>query len=109
MTSCSTIVERNKKRALQSDIIRSLNSQNKTFSRCAKATNIFDHFKKERVRVEIQLTLNAKGQIDKFQLDDQNYPNDFVDCLFQTVDLIIFPKLESNEIIELNQPMIFSK
>ncbi len=108
-TSCSTIKERNKKRSLQSETIRSLTAKNVTFGKCAKAADIFGHFKKERIRVELQLTLNEKGQIDKFQLDDKNYPNAFVDCLFQTVDLIIFPKLGANEVIQLNQPMIFSK
>lgn len=106
---CSSIKERSKKRDLQSKIIRSLNSKIQNFSNCAKKHNIYDAFKQDRVRVELQLKINNKGQVDMFQLDNKAYSEQFVDCLFKTVDIIIFPALDKGEAIELTQPMIFTK
>jgi hypothetical protein len=107
--SCSSFKERDKKREIQSNTLRALNSKVKDFSECAKVTDIFTILKLKRVRVVLNLTLNSKGQVENFQLDNQQYPDKFVECLFQTIDLIIFPALEPNEVIQLVQPMIFSE
>jgi hypothetical protein len=107
--SCSTFKERDKKREIQSSTLRALNDKAPVFSECAKVTDIFTVLNKKRIRVELNLTLNSKGQVENFQLDNKQYPDKFVECLFQTIDLIIFPALEPNEIIQLVQPMIFSE
>lgn len=109
LISCSTFKERDKKREIQSNILRALNAKVSDFSKCAKATDIFSVLNNKRVRVELNLTLNHKGQVENFQLDNKQYPDKFVECLFETIDLIIFPALEPNEIIQLTQPMIFSE
>lgn len=106
--SCSSFKERDKKRDIQSNILRALNAKVTDFSKCAKVTDIFSILKQNRVRVELNLTLNNKGQVENFQLDNKQYPDKFVECLFQTIDLIIFPALEPSEVIQLIQPMIFS-
>ena len=109
LSSCSMFKERDKKRDLQSQIIRSLNSKISDFSKCAKATDIYSKFENNRVRVELNLVLDHKGQLENFQLDNKAYPDLFVECLFKTIDLIVFPALEKGEKIELHQPMIFTK
>lgn len=109
LISCSTFKERDKKRKIQSNILRSLNDKVPEFSKCAKVTDIFTILDKKRVRVELNLSLNHKGQVENFQLDNKQYPDKFVECLFETIDLIIFPALEPNEVIQLVQPMIFSE
>lgn len=106
---CASIKERSKKRDLQSKIIRALNAKVDRFAGCAKKHDIYKAFNRERVRVEIQLKINSKGQVDMFQLDNKAYSEAFVDCLFKTVDIIIFPALNKDEVIELTQPMIFTK
>lgn len=107
--SCASIKERSKKRELQSQIIRALNSKISSFSSCALKHDIYGQFKQNRVRVELQLKLNNKGQVEMFQLDNKPYNEKFIDCLFKTVDIIIFPALDKGEAIELTQPIIFSK
>lgn len=109
ISSCSLFEQRDKKRDIQSQILRSLNAKVPDFSKCANATEIFKKFDNKRVRVELNLTLNSKGQVENFQLDNKQYPDLFVECLFKTIDLIGFPKLEKDEVIELTQPMIFKK
>lgn len=108
-TSCSTLQERTKKRELQSKIIRALNSKIADFSNCAAKNDIYTKFNAQRVRVELQLKLNSKGQVEMFQLDNKSYDEKFVDCIFKTIDIIIFPALGKDEAIELTQPMIFTK
>lgn len=107
--ACSSIKERSKKRELQSKIIRALNSKIGSFAECAKKHDIYNDFKLDRVRVELQVKINSKGQVDMFQLDNKPYSEEFIDCLFKTVDIIIFPALDKDEAIELVQPMIFTK
>lgn len=109
VSGCSAIKERSKKRDLQSKIIRALNAKVERFSSCAKTHDIYKAFNLERVRVELQLKINSKGQVDMFQLDNKAYSEQFIDCLFKTVDIIIFPSLNKGEVIELTQPMIFTK
>jgi hypothetical protein len=109
ISSCSTFKERDKKRELQSEIIRALTTKTEDLGQCAKKFNLYDNFNTESIRVELNLTLNAKGQVEKFQLDEQNYPEKFADCMFNVVDLIAFPSLKKDEVIELTQPMIFRK
>ena len=108
-SSCSTIKERNKKREIQSKIIRALNSKIKGYSKCAKSNDIYTSLGKDRIRVELQLLINHKGQVEKFQVDDKKYPDQFVECLFKIVDLIIFPALDKDTEANINQPMIFTK
>lgn len=106
---CSSIKERSKKRDLQSKIIRALTAQVDHFAGCAKKHDIYTFFNRDRVRVELQLKINDKGQVDMFHLDNKGYSEAFVDCLFKTIDIIIFPALDKDEVIELTQPMIFTK
>jgi hypothetical protein len=109
LTSCSTIKERSNKRDLQSKTIRALNTKISDFSACAKKHDIYKKFNSNRIRVELQLKLNNKGQVEMFQLDNKPYDEKFIDCIFKTVDIIIFPALRKDEAIELVQPMIFTK
>ena len=106
---CSAIKERSKKRDLQSQIIRALNKKTPLLAKCAKKHDIYKQFGLDRVRVELQLKINYKGQIDTFQLDKKPYTEKFVDCMFSIVDIIVFPALKKDEAVELIQPIIFTK
>ena len=79
------------------------------FSRCAKENKIFDHFKNDRVRVELVIMLNHRGEIDRFQTDDKKYPDAFVDCIYNILDKTVFPKLKHGEAVQFNQPFIFKR
>ena len=65
--------------------------------------------KQERIRVVITLAINSNGEVEKFKLDKVTYPNGLSECFFTTIDLIAFPKFESHDLVELDQPIIFSK
>lgn len=108
-TSCANFAHRDNERATQSKIVSSLSQRAPDFASCAKSNKLFKHLKADRIRSVISLTLNAKGQIDSFKLDKQKYPDAFSECVFKIVDLIQFPKLEENQLIELEQPFIFVK
>jgi len=109
LISCANIEERNKKRDLQSKILRLLASENKRFAKCATNYNIFSTTGKTRVKVDMQITLNSDGQVNKFEILNNIYSDKFSDCMFKVTDLIDFPRLEENEVVELVQPFVFSK
>lgn len=109
LQSCTMLPKRDRARDLQTDIIAKLSEKTPQIGNCARGAKLKDIFKTNRFRIELYLTLNSKGQIDRFKLDDKNYPNEFVECVFRVVDLIDFPKLKEGESIELTQPFIFSQ
>ena len=109
MLACSSIKERSKQRDLQSQILRALNAKMDNFANCAHKHHLYDDLGLARVRVEIQLRIDSKGQVDLFQLDNKKYSEKFADCLFNVVDNIVFPALNKDEVIELSQPIIFTK
>lgn len=109
VSSCSTFKERNKTRKLQTQILQKITTRTTSFSECAKKTNVFDNLNLDRVRVELNVTLNNRGEIQKFQTDSQKYPDKFVDCLYGILDKISFPKLEKNEVVKFTQPFIFKR
>ena len=109
IASCSSIKERNKTRELQTKILHIINSKTMAFSRCANENKIFDHFDSDRVRVELIIMLNHQGEIERFQTDDKKYPENFIDCIYSTIDKITFPKLKHGEAVQFTQPFIFKR
>jgi hypothetical protein len=63
----------------------------------------------DRIRILLNLRINEKGDIDKFSSKTPNLPESFLDCLFKIVDSTEFPKLNKNEVVEIEQPLIFIK
>lgn len=106
---CSLFSKNSRERKIQTTIIKSISSKSKQLSKCAKDSSLFTELDKTRVRVVLHLAINSQGQIEKFKLDNKNYPEDFSECVFKIVDLIVFPKIKNHEVIELEQPFIFSK
>lgn len=109
LTSCSSIEGRNEERQLQSEVIRTLNEQTPHFAKCAKNNGLFDQLSRSRIRIELKLQINDRGQVDSFQTDSQDYPKPFVDCMFDIVDRTEFPKLDLGETLELVQPFVFKQ
>ncbi|MCO4755112.1 MAG: hypothetical protein KC478_11565 [Bacteriovoracaceae bacterium] len=109
LVSCSTFHKRDKERDLQSQMLRALNDKSVDFATCAKKHGLFEKLGSDRIRVELILDINSKGQVEKFQIDNQSYSNEFVDCMFSVADLIAFPKLKKGEMVNLTQPFIFSR
>jgi hypothetical protein len=109
LSSCSVVKERNKTRELQSEILREIKANNMAFSRCAKDTKIFDHFEQDRVRVELKIMLNHKGEIERFQTDEKKYPEAFLDCVYKILDKTKFPKLAQGEAVQFTQPFLFRR
>jgi len=105
--SCSLFMSK-KERLLQTDILAKLSSQSANLAKCTKNSNLFKIFDKKRIRVVIFLSINSRGQIKRFNLDDKLYPVEYAECVFKVVDLVNFPKLDNGEVIELKQPFIFS-
>ncbi len=109
VNSCSLFPKRTRERKIQSDIVSRISSKVKKLSRCSKSAKIFKHLNADRVRVVLYLSINSQGHIEKFKLDDKAYPEKFANCVFKVLDLISFPEIKNHEIIELEQPFIFSK
>lgn len=109
LSSCSSLEKRDKERKLQTQILSKVTQKSPQFSKCAKDNDIFKHFKSDRVRVELIITLNHLGQIESFQTDEKIYPDKFMDCIFNTLDNASFPKLEDGEAVQFTQPFIFRK
>ncbi len=109
LSSCSIFKDRSRERKIQTDIISRLNQKADQYAKCAKENKVFQKLKQERLRVILHLSINAQGQIEKFKLDNKPYPNNFSECIFKITDTINFPKIENHELIDLEQPFIFSK
>jgi hypothetical protein len=109
LSSCSLFPTRVRERKIQTEIISKISGSSDQLAKCSKESDLFNKMKIERIRVLLYISINSKGQIEKFKLDDKQYPDDFSECVFKIVDLINFPKIQNNELIELEQPFIFSK
>lgn len=109
LIACANLEQRNRERAIQSRILDKISEQNHAYASCAKKHKIFDQLKKDRIRIDMSLTLNHEGKINKFEILNQSLPETFIDCMFKVTDLIIFPSLEDDEVIELSQPFIFNR
>ena len=96
-------------RDLQSQIYNSISSKNEDFGKCAERSQLYKKLKQDRIRVVLSLDINYNGELEKFQLDDKDYPSDFSDCVFGVLELVNFPKNSQKRIIEVEQPFIFSK
>ncbi len=107
--SCAQFENRKKERELQTQILNKLNEKTSLFSQCTKKAKIFDLFKNERIRVVLNISINSNGEVEKFKLDNKNYPEDYSMCMYNIVDLISFPKIDKHELIVLKQPFIFRK
>ena len=107
LSGCSNLEKRQKERALQTKILATIKDKTPSFSSCAKNHKIFKHFNAQRVRVELDVTLNNLGQIEAFQTDKKRYPDDFLDCIFSILDNTKFPKLNNGEAVQFTQPFIF--
>lgn len=107
--SCSLVPNRARERQIQTEILANLTEKSENFSSCVKSNDLFNKLNTKRIRVVLELSIDSNGQVSKFKLDDQKYPNEFSECIFNTVDTIIFPKVKNHEVIELQQPFVFSK
>ena len=108
LTSCSLFMSK-RDRLIQTEILQKLSLKAPQLAECAKRNQLFESLKSKRVRVVMQISINADRQIEKFKMDDPNYPESFVNCAFQIVDLISYPQIENHELLEVEQPFIFSK
>ena len=108
LTSCSLFMSK-RERVIQTEILQKLSLKAPQLAECAKKNELFEKFGVDRVRVVMQLSINSERQVERFKLDRTDYPESFVDCAFQVVDLISYPKIENHELLEVQQPFIFSK
>jgi len=109
LTSCAFIFNGNKERKLQTQIHAQISEKAAEFRQCAVQNQLFKQFDKKRIRVVLFLEISANGAVEKFKLDDSKYPEKFTDCIFNTIELIAFPKFDSHELLTIEQPFIFSK
>ena len=109
LTGCAFMRESGEHRHLQTEILNKITSKNKQFASCARNSDIYKALGASRVRVVLSLNINKHGELEKFQLDDQSYPMEFSDCVFETLELISFPSNKLDKMIEVEQPFIFSK
>ena len=108
LSSCSILPERYRQREIQTEIISKMTEKSPEFSKCIETNQLFTKFNTKRVRIVIFLSIDSRGQIEKFKLDQKKYPNEFSECIFTTLDTVSFPKIKNHELIELEQPFIFS-
>jgi hypothetical protein len=107
--SCSLFSNNNEHRTYQTKVLANMSEKSVYFSKCAENSDLFDHFARERIRTVIYLSLNKAGGIEKFKLDEKNYPESFTSCVFEALELISFPKTEHHDIVKMVQPFIFSQ
>lgn len=108
LISCSYTGKRTEKQKIQTEVNQALYDKSEDISKCLKEHQIFKKFKTERLRIDVNMRINDEGKMEKFALEnDKNYPTEFVDCLFNTLDQTKFPKLKKGEALELSQPFIF--
>lgn len=107
--SCSIFSNNNEHRTYQTKVLASMSEKSTFFAKCAENSDLFDHFARERIRTVIYLSLNKDGGIEKFKLDDKNYPETFTSCVFEALELISFPKTKNHDIVRIVQPFIFSQ
>ena len=89
--------------------MQKLSDRQNEFSGCSKATNLYEKLGQNRIRVQLFLRINDQGKVDKFTSKTPRLPEAFLDCLFKIVDSIDFPKLDTNEAVDIEQPLIFIK
>ncbi|MBD65006.1 MAG: hypothetical protein CME62_07350 [Halobacteriovoraceae bacterium] len=109
LNSCAFIYSGSKDREIQTQLHQILAEKSSDFAKCAKSSEIFEHFKSQRVTTTLFLDINPQGQLDKFKLDDKEYPDSFVNCVFDIVELLEFPRFDEQEVIELEQPFAFTE
>lgn len=109
ISSCANIFSGNPERKLQTQVHAQINEKASQFRQCALDHKLFKAINSNRVRMVLFLDINSKGGVEKFKLDNAKYSEKFTDCIFNTVELISFPKFDSHEIISVEQPFIFSK
>ena len=107
-TSCSLFMSK-RERVIQTEILQKISSKAPQLAECAKNNELFKQFDSDRVRVVMNIAINSEKQVERFKLDRQDYPEPFVNCAFQIIDLISYPKIENHEVLEVEQPFIFSK
>jgi hypothetical protein len=100
--------QRAREKDIQNEILSNLTEKSPQFSDCLKSNQLFKKFNTKRIKLVIFLTIDSKGHIEKFNLDEKKYPNLFSECIFNVVSTISFPKIKNHELIELQQPFIFS-
>ena len=109
LVSCALVPQRDRERKIQTQIISSLSQQSGELAKCVKSSNLFEKFNTNRLRLTLYLTINSDGLINKFKLDEKPYPTVFSECVFNKIDKISYADIKENELIELEQPFIFSK
>lgn len=107
VTACSSLEERQRSRSLQTEVIRTINSQGPAYAQCAKDHNLFKDSQADRIRLDVDVKINDEGQIEEFKTDTNQYPNEFLNCIYSVLDKSEFPKLKKGEVIHFKQPFIF--
>src|SRR5690606_10130087 len=105
LISCADLTQDREQKKVQNGINQALSKKTEKLSNCARHHNIFERLKSEEVQIEVHLVINENGRMDKFTIEnDRSYPSEFIDCLFNTLDEVEFPKSHPGETIELDQP-----
>jgi hypothetical protein len=107
--SCAFIYTGNSERELQTKIHAKITEKAPRFRQCALDSKLFTQLNNKRVRIVLFLEISPAGAVEKFKLDKTEYPEKFSNCIFNTIELIAFPKFDSHEILKIEQPFIFSK
>lgn len=107
--ACGLLPERTREREIQTEILSNLTQKSEDFSTCVKKNDLFNKFNTSRIRIVVKFLINSNGQVSQFQLDEKKYPKEFGECIAHTIEQITFPSIKGHEVIELQQPFIFSK
>ncbi len=109
ISSCSIFEQRDKKRKIQTEVLKVIYSQKIKLEICAKNEDLFDRLDAERIRFTLLLSINQKGNIHSFSLQETIFPQKFGECLFKNLEKIEFPKFSDYEKIDVIQPFILSQ
>ena len=111
ISSCSTFKQRDKKRKIQTEVLKVIYAQKMKLKKCAKNQDLFKKLSAERIRFTLLLSINQKGSIHSFSLQETIFPQKFGECLFKNLEKVKFPTFLDldYEKIDVIQPFILSQ
>jgi len=109
LSSCTLVSGDSKRRKFQTKIHRLIKQKTPDYAKCAKKHQLFKKLARKRINVVLKISIDAKGEVSKFNLDNKPYPGTFINCFFNATQLISFPKNPEKIEFEVTQPFNFSQ
>ena len=108
LSSCAGVYKNRPYREIQTEIIHKIREIAPKLGECVKNSDVYSTLGVERVRIVAEIHINPNGQLDQFKLDQNIYPQSLGECFYKNLDQIEYPKFKEYDLIQIDQPFIFS-